>query len=156
MTTSPTARPAATDDDGLSRRHVLAGFGAIGAAATLAACGGPSQPAATPGQGANPDDGVPGVVAKVSEVPVGGAIAAQLAGAPVIIAQPEEGTFLGLSAICPHQGCTIAPDGAALVCPCHGSTFSLEGAVGQGPATEDMTTFELTVDGDDLVAAVGS
>lgn len=153
--------PAATDAhecggcSGMTRRSVLAGVGAIGAAATLAACGGSGSGAtatsADPGAGGAAP--APGVIAKSADVPVGGAFAAQLDGAPVIITQPTAGTFVGLSAVCTHQGCTVAPDGDHLACPCHGSTFDLEGAATQGPATEALVTFELSVDGDDLVAA---
>lgn len=174
MTTSPTSPPATggapapargcacnhthkdtirAADDGPSRRHVLAGLGAIGAAVTLAACSSP-QTAAPTAPAPDADDLPPGAIAKVADVPVGGAIAVQLEGAPVIVAQPEQGTFVGLSAICTHQGCTVAPDGAGLTCPCHGSTFTLGGEVGQGPATENLATFDVSVEGDHLVAAL--
>lgn len=147
---------------GLTRRHVLAGLGAVGAAATLAACG--SAPGGTTaGSGTTPGaDGstdpadspaAAGAIAKVADVPVGGAITAQLDGVPVIITQPTAGEFVGLSAICTHQGCTVAPEGEALACPCHGSTFDLAGAATRGPATEPLATFALEVDGDDLVVA---
>ncbi|NLF03852.1 MAG: Rieske (2Fe-2S) protein [Actinomycetales bacterium] len=149
----------------MTRRNVLAGLGAVGAAATLAACasGGTTTPgsgtsggATTPGA----DDGstapadppaATGAIAKVADVPVGGAITAELDGVAVLIAQPTAGEFVGLSAICTHQGCTVAPDGDHLTCPCHGSTFDLAGAATQGPATESLATFALSVDGEDLV-----
>lgn len=175
MTTSPATRAAieaavetrscgcshqAADDvqgaAGLSRRHVLAGLGAIGAAATLAACGPPAPSGSTTKTAEPVVDGPPGAIARAADVPVGGAVAADLDGTPVIITQPEEGTFVGLSAICTHQGCAVAPDGGELSCPCHGSTFSLAGEVGQGPATENLPTFDVTIDRDFLVAGLGS
>jgi len=144
---------------GLTRRAVLAGVGALGAAVTLAACGGagsstgsdggPATPGSTSGTDGSP--AAPGALAKVADVPVGGAIAARLDGAPVIVTQPSAGQFVGLSAICTHEGCTVAPDGDHLACPCHRSMFDLAGAVTQGPATEPLATFALSVDGEDIV-----
>ena len=136
--------------DGPSRRDVLAGLGALGAAATLAACGGGGNPAASP---VATEGLAAGALARVSDVPVGGAVSARLDGTPVIVAQPEEGTFVGISAICTHQGCTVAPSGDGIACPCHGSTFTLTGEVDQGPATEDLPTFALAVEGDQVVRA---
>lgn len=155
---------------GMSRRAVLTGVGALGAAVTLAACGGSSHdgiatPGSTPGSGSTgdatddgtPDDPAPaGAIAKAADVPVGGAISATLDGTPVLITQPTAGTFVGLSAICTHQGCTVAPDDDHLTCPCHGSTFDLDGAATRGPASEPLITFELSLDGEDLVVGQGS
>jgi len=155
----------------LSRRSVLAGAGALGAALTLAACGaegsapgsggtgastsepGSSEPTTADGESSAP--AAAGAVAKVSEVPVGGVIAAELDGTPVFVAQPSEGTFVALAAICTHQGCNLAPDGAQLACPCHGSTFALDGAVTRGPASEDLPSIQLAVEGENLVVAQG-
>lgn len=155
---------------GMSRRAVLAGVGALGAAVTLAACGGSSHdgiatPGSTPGSGSTgdatddgtSDDPAPaGAIAKAADVPVGGAVSANLDGAPVLITQPTAGTFVGLSAICTHQGCTVAPDDDHLTCPCHGSTFDLDGVATRGPASEPLITFELSLDGEDLVVGQGS
>ncbi|WP_136517511.1 MULTISPECIES: Rieske (2Fe-2S) protein [Cellulomonas] len=142
-----------------SRRDVLTrvGAAALGTAAVgvLAACsgsgggGGGGGGAATPG----PD----GVLASVDDVPVGGALSATGPdGNPVLLTQPTEGTIVGLSAVCTHQGCTVVPADDALSCPCHGSLFTLDGEPVSGPATEPLPTFAVTVGDDGGIVAAGA
>ena len=136
----------------LSRRSVLIGTAAAAGVGVLAACspsgGSPSGATTQPG-------GPTGGLVALADVPVGGAVSAtNAAGEPVIIAQPEAGTVVGFSAICTHQGCTVAPDGTELKCPCHGSVF--EAATGtniDGPAPRPLDAFDVKVDGDQVVEA---
>lgn len=57
------------------------------------------------------------------------------------------GSFVALSLICTHQGCTIDYDGVAtgFKCPCHGSQYNIQGAVTQGPALQALTKYNITV-----------
>jgi len=128
----------------LSRRDVLvrAGVASVGVAAVgvLAACGvtGPTGPVATPG-----DDGS---LARLDDIPVGGAVSATGPdGNPILLTQPQAGTVVGLSAICTHQGCTVLPDDGQLHCPCHGSVFGLDGSNVSGPAPTPLPTVEVHV-----------
>jgi Rieske Fe-S protein len=93
-------------------------------------------------------------IAAVADVPVGGAASATLNGQPVLVTQPEEGEFRAFSAICTHQGCTVAPGDGVLECPCHRSTFALaDAAVLGGPAQEPLPEVSVTVvDGDVVVS----
>jgi Rieske Fe-S protein len=133
----------------VSRRTVLAagvvagaaGIGALAGCATGSKSGahsGSDNGAGNTGTGAPPGGGQPAggvVLAKVSAVPVGGAISASLDNKPILISQPAAGTVLAFSAICTHMGCTVAPAGKNFVCPCHGSTYDMRtGAVKAGPA----------------------
>lgn len=45
-----------------------------------------------------------------------------------------------VSALCPHQGCTVGFNDAEKTweCPCHGSRFGTDGALLQGPAAEPL------------------
>ncbi|SOD70692.1 nitrite reductase/ring-hydroxylating ferredoxin subunit [Jatrophihabitans sp. GAS493] len=85
-------------------------------------------------------------VAALSAVPVGGSAAATLDGAPIVLCQKTAGTVVGFSAICTHQGCTVAPSGTKYDCPCHGSSF--DAATGQvlgGPAQSPLPALKVTV-----------
>jgi len=94
------------------------------------------------------------VLAKLADVPVGGAVSAKAAdGSPIIIAQPTQGTAVAFSAKCTHKGCTVAPSGDKLNCPCHGSVFeALTGKNIGGPAPSPLVPVTVTVKGGDVVA----
>lgn len=135
----------------LDRRQVLARAGVVtmGVAAmgVLAACGGgygdgSSDDSSSGGGGGSSD----GVLAQLSDIPEGGAISAEDAdGKPIILTQPTAGTVVALSAICTHQGCTVAPDGKQLKCPCHGSVYDLEGGNVSGPAPDPLPGIDVHV-----------
>ena len=144
--------------DGFSRRKVLvAGAGTALGATVLAACGGgdsggDTSSDSTPASGSG---GQGGLLAKVSDVPVGGAISAQdSSGKPVIVSQPTAGDVVAFSAICTHKGCTVAPQGKILQCPCHGSTYDL--ATGDntgGPAPSPLAKVPVEVRKGEVVEA---
>jgi cytochrome b6-f complex iron-sulfur subunit len=163
--------PHATKDTGrttdrISRRNLLlAGGGTVLAASTIAACGGDgssTKPAGSGGTGTSSGGGNGGgkgasdeALAKVSQVPVGGAVSATSGdGKPVIVAQPTAGKLVAFSAICTHQGCTVAPADKILKCPCHGSTYDL--ATGKntgGPAPSPLARISVKVEGGKVVEA---
>jgi cytochrome b6-f complex iron-sulfur subunit len=94
-----------------------------------------------------------GSLAKLSSVPVGGAISATLNGRPIVIAQPRAGKIVAFTAICTHAGCTVAPTGATLNCPCHGSTFdALTGENTGGPAPSPLSAVAVRLSGSEIVA----
>ncbi|WP_258725418.1 Rieske (2Fe-2S) protein [Cellulomonas sp. NS3] len=145
---------------GLTRRSVLRGAGAasLGAAAlVLAACAGPSDADGAPAgaEGGASAGGGSGVLAKLADVPVGGALAVTGPDdVPLLLLQPTAGTVVALVAVCTHQGCTVVADGDALVCPCHGSVFSPEdGSVIVGPAEEPLAAFPVELVDGGVVAA---
>lgn len=139
-----------TDQPGsIDRRTVLRGAVAVGAigltGAGLVGCssdgGGtaasPTQPVRIP----------------VAQVPVGGG--AIVEPGPVVVTQPEAGTYKAFSGVCTHQGCPVSSvaDGT-ITCNCHGSQFSAEdGAVTTGPARRPLPELSVTVEGDELVVS---
>lgn len=101
----------------------------------------------------NGDDG--DAIAQTSEIDVGGGVI--VADEEIIITQPEEGTFVGLTSKCSHRGCDLSDvtDGTincASACG-HGSQFDLSGAVTNGPATEPLAEVALQVDGESITRA---
>ncbi|MEU7783771.1 MULTISPECIES: Rieske (2Fe-2S) protein [unclassified Amycolatopsis] len=89
----------------------------------------------------------------LADVPVGEAKAAKAPdGSDVIVARPSESAAAAFSAICTHQGCTVAPKGADLICPCHGSVFNaLTGEVKQGPANKPLPSVPVKVENGKVV-----
>ncbi|WP_320779082.1 Rieske (2Fe-2S) protein [Streptomyces sp. CRN 30] len=125
-----------------TRRTVLV---TTGAAVLLAGCGGDGGG----GDGGESPAG-DGELARTDDIPVGGGKV--LGDEKVVVTQPEEGDFRAFSAVCPHQGCTVAAvsDGT-IDCACHGSRFSItDGSVTTGPATEGLAEERITVDGNTI------
>jgi thiosulfate dehydrogenase [quinone] large subunit len=81
-----------------------------------------------------------------SSVPVGGAASFTnpTGGSPAYVVQPSSGKFVAYSAICTHEGCTVAFfSGSPLEfrCPCHGSVYNaVTGDVIQGPAVVGLAS----------------
>lgn len=149
---SPDAEAAGPRAGGptLGRRAAIAGAGAA-ALGVVAACSSGGS-----GGGAPSSDlpqGAPGtVLGPVSDVPVGGG--AVFAEQQVVVTQPAPGRYQGLSAVCPHQGCSVnAVRDGAVVCPCHGSRFGLDGAVLQGPAQSPLARRAVSVQGQNITLA---
>jgi Rieske Fe-S protein len=155
-----------SDDGKLGRRTVLRGVAVGGVGVTaLAACGSDdggddtaggdtSEPSDT--ASSEPDDGGGGggggeVLGAASDVPVGGGVV--YTDQEVVVTQPSEGDYLGFTAICTHQGCTVGEvaDGT-INCPCHGSMYSIEdGSVVAGPAPAPLAPENVKVQGQDIV-----
>lgn len=65
-------------------------------------------------------------------------------------------SFVALSSICTHQGCTVGYNPVAndLECPCHGSVFSTSGSVVNGPASSPLHSFPVSQSGTVLSIAI--
>jgi Rieske Fe-S protein len=66
----------------------------------------------------------------------------------MMLIRNSESTFLAVRTVCTHKGCDVELEGNKFVCPCHGSEYTLEGKVTEGPAKEDLKTFETIFDSD--------
>jgi nitrite reductase/ring-hydroxylating ferredoxin subunit len=152
-----------------SRRALFTGAGAVGAAALLAACSddpapsgggsngttpgtGASGPAASPSGGGAGDGGAE-VVAKTSDIPVGGGKI--IADKGIVVTQPAAGTFKGFSNLCTHQQCPLADvSGGTINCNCHFSKFSItDGSVVSPPASQPLPAMGIKVSGSDITLA---
>ena len=139
---------------GTTRRALLLGAGAIGAAGVLAACGSSSPTTTNPGNGGN-GGGAPASPqpVKVSDVPVGGG--AIFADQNFVVTQPAAGQFKAFSATCTHEQCLVSRiQGDKIICPCHGSQYNIaDGSVAVGPATRPLPARTATVTGDTITVS---
>lgn len=69
---------------------------------------------------------------------------------PICIFKISEDSYSALLLECTHKGCELKPHGDYLSCPCHGSEFSNRGIVQNPPAEENLKTFQLTTDNENL------
>lgn len=101
----------------------------------------------------NKGDAVAQVRLPRDQAPVGGAHFFSFQGRPAVLLQPEAGEFVALSAVCTHLGCIIkwVDDSQEFLCPCHAGRFSTSGQVLGGPPPEPLTTYAVTVEGDDIL-----
>jgi Rieske Fe-S protein len=93
------------------------------------------------------------VLGSTGEIPVGGGRVFD--GKNVVVTQPVSGQFVAFSAVCTHQGCSVATvlDGT-INCPCHGSKFNIkDGSVAGGPAPQPLSKVQITVDGTSIKLA---
>jgi cytochrome b6-f complex iron-sulfur subunit len=66
----------------------------------------------------------------------------------LMLIRKSETEFLAVKTICTHKGCDVELDADKFVCPCHGSEYTLDGKVTQGPAKDNLKTFETIFDSD--------
>jgi len=70
----------------------------------------------------------------------------------IIVIRTGENTYIALSKICTHEGCTVGYDPSTnqLPCPCHGSVYAISGAVVNGPAQNSLHIYTVSKQGDTL------
>ena len=90
-----------------------------------------------------------------SEVAPGSAFKFKDSGNPAVLVHLDNGDFVAYSAVCTHQGCTVAYQGGELACPCHGSVFDPANgaAVVAGPASRPLPEIPVKVEGGEIVRA---
>ncbi|HET7481039.1 MAG TPA: Rieske (2Fe-2S) protein [Rubrobacteraceae bacterium] len=96
-----------------------------------------------------------GAIASESEVATGSAKSFKNSGQPAVLVHLDSGDFVAYSAVCTHQGCTVAYKGGQLACPCHGSIFDPAngGSVVNGPAQQPLPEIPVKVEGGQVVKA---
>lgn len=94
--------------------------------------------------------GVAGSVANVSSLQTGVPVYFEYpSGYPNALIKNSDGSLTAVSMLCTHVccQCSFDPSSNVFFCPCHGSIFDLSGKVVNGPATVDLPTILLRVDG---------
>jgi len=96
-------------------------------------------------------------IAQSSKVPANTAVKFTDSGNPAVLVHLQNGKFVAYSAVCTHQGCTVAyqPNTGELACPCHGSIFdpSNGGAVVNGPAQAPLQQIPIKVQSGEVYRA---
>jgi thiosulfate dehydrogenase [quinone] large subunit len=176
----PSARETIAVQDAVERRTLVRGgliaaaIGAVtviggtalalvrrpsGSAVTTAQPGASSSDSASgeSADGATPSAGASGsgrVIAPASSVTQGQAKSFTAPdGQPAYLLHPSGGTFVALSAVCTHQGCTVQYDGSGFQCPCHGATYDAKGQVTGGPAPAPLQEIPVKVVNGNVVTA---
>lgn len=69
---------------------------------------------------------------------------------PICVYKIEENTYVASLLKCTHRACELNVGGGIYSCPCHGSEFSIKGKVLEGPAEEDLKTFKIETDNENI------
>jgi len=96
-------------------------------------------------------------LAKLVDFPIGSVANFSLAsGEPAILFRTKTGVF-AYSAICTHQGCTVAysTGSKTLICPCHSTQYDpfASAKVLVGPAQTPLPPIKVAIDGDWVILA---
>lgn len=93
-------------------------------------------------------------VGKASDLADGDMMLAEVGEEQVLVCRVG-GSYFAVGDECPHAGGSLSDgylEGEEVECPLHGSLFSVRTGGNTGPpATEGVPTYQVTVDGDDLM-----
>ncbi len=73
---------------------------------------------------------------------------------PVCIYRFSNEEYKALWLQCPHQGAELQVFGDKLQCPAHGSEFDNSGIVSNGPASQNLRSFPVTINKDQLLISL--
>jgi cytochrome b6-f complex iron-sulfur subunit len=148
-----------------TRRTLLRGIGVAVAGGIVSACGGNDN--------GMPDakmiDAPPGscptgdLCLDITKAPnttlqnVNGSVIVSSSAGNLAVVRTSQTAVAALSAICTHQGCTVAYSSTSMLlqCPCHGAQFMLNGSVNRGPATLPLKTYQASLAGNIITIVVG-
>lgn len=69
---------------------------------------------------------------------------------PICIYKLSENNYSAVLMECTHKSCELQPHGDYLICPCHGSEFSNLGNVQNPPAEQNLQTFKINTDHENI------
>ena len=95
-------------------------------------------------------------VARLQDIPPGELLRVEVGGKLVCLANVA-GRIFAVDDDCPHIGGALSDgelEGCVLTCPVHMARFDVrDGKVLRGPAREDVPTYAVRVEGDDILVA---
>lgn len=96
--------------------------------------------------------------AAASDVPSGSMRTVTVSGKPIALANVD-GQFFAVDDTCSHEQCSLGTegflDGSIITCGCHGSQFEVTtGKVLSLPAPSDVTSYEVKVEGNDVLIKI--
>ncbi|MDF1563644.1 MAG: ubiquinol-cytochrome c reductase iron-sulfur subunit [Deltaproteobacteria bacterium] len=62
-----------------------------------------------------------------------------------IVVKREGDSFMAISTVCTHLGCTVKATEIGFDCPCHGSSYDSEGNVVAGPAPKALSWYRISL-----------
>ena len=133
----------------ITRREFVIRGSAVGIAIMLAGCatGGPTAP------------GNVNLTINIVDYPplasVGGVAYVDASGNRLAVVRLDANTFDALSRVCPHQGGTVANDGAGFQCPVHGARFDDTGTWIGGQPTNNLTSYRTQFDSGTGMLTIG-
>jgi len=84
----------------------------------------------------------------VQKLPVGSVLMFTLGTAPAMLIHHQDGSWVALSAVCTHLGCTVQyePQANRIHCACHGGVYDPRtGANVSGPPPKPLKVFKVAV-----------
>lgn len=74
---------------------------------------------------------------------------------PGLLVRTPQGDLRAFSAVCTHLNCTVQYDGEASViwCACHNGKFDLNGRVISGPPPRPLESYQVNVQGDEVIVS---
>ena len=93
--------------------------------------------------------------ANVDELGPGGSKIFPFANKPAIIIRSLDGEYRAFSAVCTHLQCTVQyrKDFKLIWCACHNGKFDLNGNVVSGPPPAPLESFDVFIQGEDIIVS---
>ena len=73
---------------------------------------------------------------------------------PICIYRIDKDTYRAFLLLCTHQGAELQVFGDRMECPAHGSEFNSSGVPTDGPATEPLRSFPVTITANQLLISL--
>lgn len=140
---------AGVDGETRTRRAFLAAAGAAGICYTAALAYPIYRYLASPAEMAASTSAITQITLKdAQKLPAGSALMFKFGSSPAMLIHHQDGSWVALSAVCTHLGCTVQyePQMNRIHCACHGGVYDPRtGANVSGPPPKPLKVFKVMV-----------